>query len=70
MSCSWGRFTFTNPVRIDPVIDLDATARVSNHDLTIGLHGTVTSLKPTYRSEPLPREADIFNLLALGRTCR
>lgn len=63
-----GSIYFTNPVRIDPVIDLDATARVSNYDLTIGLHGTVTSLKPTYRSEPPLTEADIFNLLALGRT--
>ena len=63
-----GTITFANPVRIDPTIDLDATARVENYDLTIGLHGTTTNLKPTYRSEPPLTEADIFNLLALGRT--
>ena len=63
-----GTIYFTNPVRIDPIIDLDATARVSNYDITIGVHGTITSLKPTYRSEPPLAEADIFNLLALGRT--
>lgn len=63
-----GDVYFNNPVRIDPVIDLDATARVSNYDITIGLHGTSTSLKPTYRSEPPLSEADIFALLALGRT--
>jgi translocation and assembly module TamB len=63
-----GSVTFANPVRIDPTIDLDATARVENYDITIGLHGTTTSLKPTYRSEPPLTEADIFNLLALGRT--
>ncbi len=63
-----GTITFSNPVRIDPTIDLDATARVENYDLTIGVHGTVTNLKPTYRSEPPLTEADIFNLLALGRT--
>jgi len=63
-----GDIYFTNPVRIDPVIDLDATARVENYDITIGLHGTTTSLKPTYRSEPPLSEADVFNLLALGRT--
>jgi len=63
-----GSITFSNPVRIDPIIDLDATARVENYDITIGLHGTATSLKPTYRSEPPLSEADIFNLLALGRT--
>ena len=63
-----GDIYFTNPVRIDPVIDLDATARVENYDVTVGLHGTTTSLKPTYRSEPPLSEADVFNLLALGRT--
>ena len=63
-----GTIYFTNPVRIDPIIDIEASARVSNYDITIGLHGTTTSLKPTYRSEPPLTEADIFNLLALGRT--
>jgi len=63
-----GDIYFTNPVRIDPIIDLDVTARVENYDVTVGLHGTTTAIKPTYRSEPPLSEADIFNLLALGRT--
>ncbi|MEO6815693.1 MAG: translocation/assembly module TamB domain-containing protein [Edaphobacter sp.] len=63
-----GDIYFTNPVRIDPIIDLDATAQVENYDITVGLHGTMTNLKPTYRSEPPLSEADVFALLALGRT--
>lgn len=63
-----GEIYFTNPVRIDPTIDLDATARVETYDITVGLHGTSTHLKPTYRSEPPLSESDIFALLALGRT--
>jgi translocation and assembly module TamB len=63
-----GSIYFSNPVRIDPTIDLDATARVETYDLTVGLHGTASNLKPTYRSEPPLSEADIFALLALGRT--
>ena len=63
-----GDVYFTNPVRIDPTIDLDATARVENYDVTVGLHGTSTNLRPTYRSEPPLSEPDIFALLALGRT--
>jgi translocation and assembly module TamB len=55
-------------VRIDPTIDIDATARVETYDITIGLQGTMSHLKPTYRSEPPLSEADIFALLALGRT--
>ena len=41
---------------------------MENYDITVGLHGTSTNLKPTYRSEPPLSEADVFNLLALGRT--
>ncbi len=63
-----GDIYFTNPVRIDPTVDLDATARVETYDVTVGLHGTTTNLQPTYRSEPPLSEADIFALLALGRT--
>jgi translocation and assembly module TamB len=55
-------------VRIDPIIDLDAQARVETYDITIGLHGTISNLHPTYRSQPPLTEADIFNLLALGST--
>jgi translocation and assembly module TamB len=63
-----GNIYFSNPVRIDPTVDIDATARVENYDLTIGVHGTPSTLKYTFRSEPPLTEADIFNLLALGRT--
>ena len=63
-----GEVYFSNPVRIDPVIDVDATARVENYDITVGLHGTAKNLKPTYRSEPPLSQADVFSLLALGRT--
>lgn len=63
-----GLVYFNNPVRIDPTIDIDATARVENYDVTIGVHGTSKNFKLTYRSEPPLSQADIFNLLALGRT--
>jgi len=63
-----GQIYFNNPVRIDPTIDLDATARVENYDITIGIHGTSKNFKLAYRSEPPLSQADIFNLLALGRT--
>jgi translocation and assembly module TamB len=63
-----GDIYFSNPVRIDPVIDIDATARVENYDITVGLQGTMSNLKPTYRSEPPLTQTDIFQVLALGRT--
>ncbi len=63
-----GVIYFSNPVRIDPTVDLDVTTHIENYDITIGVHGDATSLKPTYRSSPPLTEADIFNLLALGKT--
>jgi len=63
-----GEISFTNPVRIEPTIDLNATARVEDYDITLGLHGTPQKLAVTYRSDPPLPEADVVALLALGRT--
>ena len=35
-----GDIVFNNPVRIQPNIDIDATARVEDYDITLGLHGS------------------------------
>ncbi len=63
-----GDISFTNPVRIQPSIDLNATARVEDYDITLGLHGTFDKPAITYRSDPPLPEADVVALLALGRT--
>ncbi len=63
-----GEINFTNPVRIQPMIDLNATARVEDYDITLGLHGSVDQMAVTYRSDPPLPEADVVALLALGRT--
>jgi translocation and assembly module TamB len=63
-----GDIYFNNPVRIQPNIDLEATARVEDYDITLGLHGTPEKLNVTYRSEPPLPEADVIALLTLGRT--
>jgi translocation and assembly module TamB len=63
-----GQISFTNPVMIQPLIDIDATTRVEEYDVTIGLHGNLSKLTPTFRSEPPLAQADVISLLALGRT--
>lgn len=63
-----GDLLFTNPVRIQPTIDLNATARVDDYDITLGLNGTPDKLSVSYRSDPPLPEADVVALLALGRT--
>jgi len=63
-----GDIFFSNPVRIEPSIDLSATARVEDYDITLGLHGTLQNPAVTWRSDPPLPEADVVALLALGRT--
>jgi translocation and assembly module TamB len=63
-----GDIIFANPVRIEPAIDLNATARVEDYDITLGLHGTLDKMAVSYRSDPPLPEADVVALLALGRT--
>jgi translocation and assembly module TamB len=63
-----GDILFANPIGIQPVLNLEATARVRDYDITIGFHGPVDKLTMTYRSDPPLPTADIIALLALGRT--
>jgi len=63
-----GDVTFSNPVRIEPVLDLEASARVRDYDITLGFHGQIDKLNATYSSEPPLPTADIIALLAMGRT--
>ena len=63
-----GEISFTNPVRIEPTIDLNATAHVEDYDVTLSVHGTPAKLSVSYRSDPPLPEADVVSLLALGRT--
>ncbi|MBZ5655993.1 MAG: translocation/assembly module TamB domain-containing protein [Acidobacteriia bacterium] len=63
--------TFSNPARTEAIIDLQASTRVRDYDITVTLSGDVSkpnSLRATWRSEPPLPEADVIALLALGRT--
>ncbi len=63
-----GDVTFTNPVRIEPTLDVELSARVRDYDITLGFHGPLNRLTPSYRSDPPLSSSDIISLLALGRT--
>ena len=63
-----GDITLTNPVHIEPVLNIEASARVRDYDITMGLHGTLDRLSITYRSDPPLPTGDIIALIALGRT--
>jgi translocation and assembly module TamB len=66
-----GDVSFSSPVVTTPIVDLQASTRIRDYDVTLSINGDPTKpngLHVTYRSEPPLPEADIITLLALGRT--
>ena len=64
-----GDISFSNPVSIEPQLNLQASTHVRNYDLNITVTGTPDrGLNLNYRSEPPLPKSDIIALLALGRT--
>ena len=63
-----GDITFSNPQVIQPVINVEMSARVRGYDITIGFHGPIDKLSITYHSDPPLPSGDIIALLAFGRT--
>ena len=64
-----GDILFIKPVPpIEPVLDLEAAARVRDYDIRVGFHGPIDKLGVTYNSDPPLPTADIIALLAMGRT--
>jgi translocation and assembly module TamB len=64
-----GDINFTNPVSVEPQLNLQASTHVRNYDLNITITGTPDrGLNINYRSEPPLPKSDIIALLALGRT--
>ncbi len=66
-----GEITFPNPARTEAVLDIQASTRVRDYDITVTLNGDASKpngLRASWRSEPPLPEADVIALLALGRT--
>jgi translocation and assembly module TamB len=64
-----GEVLFTSPVSIQPVLDLQATTRVRDYDITVSVNGAADKqLNIKYRSDPPLSDADIIALLAVGQT--
>ena len=64
-----GEVMFQSPVSIQPALDLQATTRVRDYDITVSVNGqTDKPLSVKYRSDPPLPEADIVALLAVGQT--
>lgn len=63
-----GTIAFYNPVRIDPVLDVNLETHAQGVDVTIHVAGPVDNLKLNYTSDPPLQFQEIIALLAAGQT--
>jgi translocation and assembly module TamB len=63
-----GDVNFFNPVKIEPVVDLDLETTVRAIVVNISISGTPQKLNVSYRSDPPLQPNEIIALLAVGRT--
>ncbi len=63
-----GSVSFFNPVKLDPILNVDLETVARGVDVTLTVSGPVTKLNVSYRSDPPLQFSDIVALLATGRT--
>ena len=66
-SVSQGSISFLNPVRIEPVLNLDLETRARGIDVTLNVSGPLGKLNLTTRSDPPLQFSDIVMLLTTGQ---
>lgn len=63
-----GSVSFFNPVRLEPILNIDLETVARGVDVTLTVSGPVSKLNVSYRSDPPLQFSDIVGLLATGRT--
>ncbi len=63
-----GTIGFYDPVRIDPVLDVNLETHAQGVDVTIRVTGPIDNLKLSYTSDPPLQFQEIIALLAAGQT--
>lgn len=67
-SINRGEVNFVNPLKLEPVLDLDLQTQSSGVTVDITISGTLDKLNINYRSDPPLEPNDIIALLAVGKT--
>ena len=62
-----GDVRFLNPVRIDPIFDMDLETKARGITVNIAISGTTQKLNVNYSSDPPMQPREIIALLAVGR---
>jgi autotransporter translocation and assembly factor TamB len=59
---------FADPRRLDPVLDVLATSRIGEYDVTMQITGLVSSVAVRFSSTPRLSQNDLLSLVAFGAT--
>jgi translocation and assembly module TamB len=62
-----GTISFFNPVKIEPILNIDLQTESRGVDVTLSVSGPISKLNVTYRSDPPLQFSDIVGLLATGK---
>lgn len=62
-----GQVSFSDPTKIDPMLDFQARADIREYQVWLSVTGTVDRLVPTVSSDPPLNPAEIYSLMALGK---
>jgi translocation and assembly module TamB len=62
-----GSISFFNPVRVEPVLNIDLDTKARGIDITLTISGPINKLTLTPRSDPPLQFSEIIALLATGR---
>jgi translocation and assembly module TamB len=63
-----GSVAFYNPLKIDPILDIDLETKARGIDITLTVSGPLNKLNMVPRSDPPLQPNEIVGLLATGRT--
>lgn len=63
-----GSISFYNPVKLEPILNVDLETRARGVDVTLTVSGPINKLNVSYHSDPPLQFSDIVALLATGRT--
>ncbi len=61
-----GDIVFSNPFRLDPTLNIEATTTIRQYEVTVNFTGPASRLNLNYRSDPPLPANDIITMLALG----
>jgi translocation and assembly module TamB len=63
-----GTISFFNPIRIDPILDLNLETQAQGVDVTLRVTGPIDNMKLSYTSNPPLQFQEVVGLLAAGQT--